>query len=77
VSGASSVLPISQVGHQALGFTPGDDLVWQGDKRWDARGRPSWGSSLLGDPSAKFFVKKLEQGWVDQLCAVGGEEVVR
>jgi hypothetical protein len=26
MSGASSVLPISQVGHQALGFTTGDDL---------------------------------------------------
>jgi hypothetical protein len=33
MSGASSVLPISQVGHQALGFTTGDDLVWQRDKR--------------------------------------------
>jgi hypothetical protein len=53
MSGASSVLPISQVGHQALGFTTGDDLVWQRDKRGDARGRRSWGSSLLDDPSAK------------------------
>jgi hypothetical protein len=32
MSGASCVLPISQVGHQALGFTTGDDLVWQGEK---------------------------------------------
>ncbi len=77
MSGASSVLPISQVGHQALGFTPGDDPVWQGDKRGDARGRPSWGSSLLGDPSAKFFVKKQERRWLDQLCGAGGEEVVQ
>ena len=33
MSGASSVLPIPQVGHQALSFTTGDDLVWQRDKR--------------------------------------------
>jgi hypothetical protein len=39
-------------------------------------GRPSWGSSLLGDASAKFFVKKLELRWFDQLCGAGGEEVV-
>jgi hypothetical protein len=77
MSGASSVLPISQVRHQALGFTTGDDLVWQGDQRGDARGRRNWGSSLLGDPSAKFFVKKLERRWWDQLCGAGGEEVVQ
>jgi hypothetical protein len=77
MSGASFVLLIPQVGHQALGFTTGDDLVWQGDKKGDARGRPSWGSSLLGDPSAKFFVKKLERRWFDQLCGAGGEEVVQ
>jgi hypothetical protein len=40
-------------------------------------GRPSWGSSLLGDPSVNFFVKKLELRWFDQLCRVGGEEVVQ
>jgi hypothetical protein len=40
-------------------------------------GRPSWGSSLLGDPSVNFFVKKLELRWFDQLCGVGGEEVVQ
>jgi hypothetical protein len=77
MSGASSVLPISQVGHEALGFTTGDDVVWQRDKRGDARGRRSWGSSLLGDPSAKVFVKKLERRWLDQLCGAGGEEVVQ
>ena len=33
MSGASSVLPISQVGHQPLGFTTGDDLAWQRDKK--------------------------------------------
>ena len=76
MSGASSVLPISQVGHQALGFTTGDNL-WQHDKRGDARGRRSRGSSLLGDPSAKFFVKKLERRWLDQLCGAGGKEVVQ
>ena len=77
MSGASSVLPIPQVGHQALSFTTGDDLVWQRDKRGDGRGRPSWGSSLLGDPSAKFLVKKLERRWLDQLCGAGGKEVVQ
>jgi len=76
VSGASSVLQIPQVWHQALGFTSGDDLLWKSDKRGDAMGRPSWGSSLLGDRSAKFFVKKLELRWFDQLCGAGGEEVV-
>jgi hypothetical protein len=77
VSGASSVLQIPQVWHQALGFTSVDDLVWKSDKREDAMGRPSWGSSLLGDPSVNFFVKKLELRWFDQLCRVGGEEVVQ
>jgi hypothetical protein len=77
MSGASSVLPISQVRHQALGFTTGDDPVWQGDKRGDARGRLSRGSSLLGDPSAKFFVKKLERRWLDQLCGAAGKELVQ
>jgi hypothetical protein len=76
MSGASFVLLIPQVGHQALGFTTGDDLLWQVTKG-DARGRPSWGSSLLGDPSGKFFVKKLEPRWWDQLCGAGGEEVVQ
>lgn len=47
MSGARSVLPISQVGHQALGFTTGDDPVWQRDKRGvlgidGAGGRRSW-----------------------------------
>jgi hypothetical protein len=27
------------------------------DKAGDAVGRPSWGSSFLGDPGAKFFVE--------------------
>lgn len=39
-------------------------------------GRPRWGSSLLGDPRAKFLVKKLELRWLDQFCGAGGEEVV-
>jgi hypothetical protein len=38
--------------------------------------RPRWGSSLLGDTSAKFFVKKLELRWFDQLYGAEGEEVV-
>jgi hypothetical protein len=76
VSGASSVLQIPQVWHQALGFTSGDDLVWKSDKRGDAMDRPRWGSSLLGDTSAKFFVKKLELRWFDQLYGAEGEEVV-
>ncbi len=74
---ASSVLPISPVGHQALGFTTGDDRVGQGDKTGDARGQPSWGWSLLGDPSANFFVKKRERRWSDQLCGAEGEEVLQ
>jgi hypothetical protein len=77
MSGAGSVLQIPQVWHQALGLTSGDDLLWKSDKRGDARGRPSWGSSLLGDPSAKFFVKKLELRWFDPLCGAGCEEVVQ
>ena len=77
MSGASCVLQIPQVWHQALGFTTGDDLRWKSDPRGDAMGRPNWGSSLLGDPSAKFLVKKLELRWFDQLCGAGGEEVVQ
>ena len=76
MSGASSVLQIPQVCHQALGFTSGDDLGWKTDKRGDAMGRPRWGSSLLGDPGAKFLVKKLELRWLDQFCGAGAEEVV-
>jgi len=77
MSGASSVLPISQVGHQALGFTTGADLVWQRDKRGmlgvDGAGdRRSW--AIL---APKFFVKKLERRWLDQLCGAGGKEVVQ
>lgn len=76
MSGASSVLQIPQVWHPASGFTSGDDLLLKSDKRGDAMGRTSWGSSLLGDPSAKFFVKKLELRLFDQLFGAGGEEVV-
>jgi hypothetical protein len=38
------------------------DLLWKSEMRLkkektgDALGRPSWESSLLGDPGAKFFV---------------------
>ena len=32
------------------------------DKSGDAVGRPSWRSSLLGDPGAKFLCGKLERG---------------
>jgi hypothetical protein len=32
------------------------------DKTGDAGGRPRWGSSFLGDPSANFFCGKREIG---------------
>jgi hypothetical protein len=31
-------------------------------KTGEARGRPSWESSFLGDPGAKFFCRKRENG---------------
>jgi hypothetical protein len=50
------------------------------DKTEDAAGRPSWGSSFLGDPGVKFFCGKREIGErgkdllsrMQDLCDKGG-----
>jgi putative transposase len=36
----------------------GSEMLLMGDKSGDAAGRPSWRSSLLGDPGAKFLHEK-------------------
>jgi hypothetical protein len=52
---------------EEAGCAPAHSEVRKKHKTGDARGRPSWRSSFLGDPGAKFFC-----GFIGKLTAVAG-----
>jgi hypothetical protein len=52
---------------EEAGCAPGHSDVRKKHQTGAARGRPSWRSSFLGDPGAKFFC-----GLIEKLTAVAG-----